>query len=799
MKEKTRGQIIWEKMRDLRETAPVSIDRAVIITRSYKETEGLPMEIRRALAYKKVMEEIPIYIDDMQLLVGDFSSHPMSPTLFPELVVDWVKDYVNQGMYDEQKDGEYGFEMGKRQELDEIIDYWKDKAQKEAFYKYMGEEYVDSMTEANEAGAWIYASATEAQTDKGWNIPDYSRLIKKGLKGLINDLDKSLENLEILDDESYGKMLFLKGLRIMLESSITYAKRYSRLAKEMAEKEADPERKKELETIADVCAKVPENPCETYQEAIQTLLFGRLFIWYDSRANGLGFGRVDQILYPYYKHDTDNGLIDREYATQLAECFRIKIMGLRNLWALTLRQNLTVESHFYNCVLGGQTKDGKDAVNEVSYIWLDAAERVRTPHPTISIRWHENLNRDFALRALEVVKLGMGFPAWFNDKTCIDYLLSKGVSLDDAREYAVGGCVIIDTVGSTGVTWPAILNLGKVFEMAMNDGLDPRTGKQFGPHTGHFEDFDSYEEFTEALYKQIDYWVGYCFEHGKNNLLHRARYFPDMVMSAFFDDCIKKGKSILADGAKYPIDQLYLLPVGVVDVANSLQSVKELVFEKKLITSKELLDALKSNFEGHEDILNMCKSTDKFGNDCEGVDYLVNDIYEHLVELAHSRPKVYGGSLEIAPHSIAFHAGMGVKTGALPNGKLAGASLADGAVSPTQGTDINGPTAVINSAGRIDHTRILGTLFNMKLSPSMMKTEEDREKVLALISTYFGAYGGMHIQFNVIDRETLLKAKANPQEYRNLIVRVAGYSALWTELNPQVHDELIARTENTFG
>lgn len=798
MSDKTRGQIIWEKMRDLRETAPVSIDRAILVTRSYEETEGMPMEIRRGLAYKRVMEELPLYIDDMQLLVGDFSTSPMSPTLFPELVVDWVRDYLDKGLYDQQNEGDYGFELGRKDELLEICEYWKDKAQKESYYKYIGKETVSDMYEANEAGAWIYASSTEAQTDKGWNIPDYSRLIKKGLRGLIEDVDKALSEIPKVDDESYGKHLFLEGLRIMLEASITYARRYSKLAKDMAEKEKDPQRKKELEEISRICSRVPEYPAETFQEAVQALYFGRLFIWFDSRCNGVGFGRVDQYLYPYYRHDIDNGIIDDEYATQILECFRIKIMGLRNLWALTLRQNLTVESHFYNCVIGGQTKDGRDAVNELSYLWLAAAERVRTPHPTLSVRWHENLSLDFALRALEVVKLGMGFPAWFNDRTCMEYLLSKGVSLDDAREYAVGGCVIIDTVGSTAVTWPSILNLGKVLEMSMHDGVDPRTGKQFGPHTGKFENFETYEEFKDALKTQLDYWVGFCLEHGKENLLHRARFFPDIMYSAFFDDCIKKGKSILADGAKYPIDQFYLIPVGVVDVANSLIAVKRLVYENKEISKEELMKALEADFVGYETVHRKLSDVDKFGNDCDEVDQLVADIYNHLVDLAHSKPKIYGGSLEVAPHSIAFHAGMGVKTGALPNGKKAGASLADGAVSPTQGTDTSGPTAVINSAGKIDHSRILGTLFNMKLSPSMMKTEEDRLKVLKLIEVYFGVYGGMHIQFNVVDRETLIKAKENPQEYRNLIVRVAGYSALWTELNPQVHDELIARTENSF-
>ncbi len=794
--EMTRGQKLWSELRERRDSEPVSVERARLITESMKETEGQPYYLRRAKSFEKVMNEFPIYIDDLQLLAGDYSTRPMAAEWFPEIVVGWVQKYMDLGMYENPEAGNYVFEAGKKDVILDVCDYWKNRAAKESFYNYLGQETVDWLYERNEEGAWIYAASTEAQSFKGWNVPDVTRVLKRGFRGLIDDVDESLEKLFVEDEDTFRRKTFLQALKICLEAGIKFANRYSVLAGELAKKETNPQRKKELETISEACARVPEYPARTFQEALQSMFFCHLMIYFESRTNQCGYGRVDQYLYPYYKQDIESGLIDKEYATQLLECFRVKLMGRRNLWNWTQRKALTSEAHFHNCVLGGQTKDGRDAVNELSFLWLDAAERVRTPHPTLSVRWHPNLDPKFAMRAVEVVSKGMGFPAWFNDTPHIEYMLERGATLEEARDYAVGGCVLATVVGKTGVTWPSVMNFGKIFELAMHDGLDPRTGKQFGPHTGKFEDFNTYEEFYDALKTQIMFFIHESIDYVQKAMVYRSQVIPDIFSSALFDDCIKKGLNIQHGGAKYPFNNQYVIPVGAVDVGNCLYALKECVFGGPKIDKKELMKALEADFEGYEDIHKTLLDVPKYGNDEDGVDYLVAEVYSWLCDEVQAIPSLMGGHYEVAPHSIAFHANMGRAVGALPDGRKAGVSLADGAVSPRQGTDTHGPAAVIRSAGKIDHERIHGTLFNMKFMPSALKDESGRMKLYQLIETYFGDYEGKHVQFNIVDKATLLDAKAHPERHRDLIVRVAGYSALWNELNSKVHDELIARTEN---
>lgn len=797
---KTRGQKLWERLRPLRDTEPVSFERAWLVTQSYKETEGMPIFLRRAAAFEKVMTEIPIYLDEGQLLAGDFASRPMCAEIFPEMTIGWIKEYMDNGDYDNQPDeGWYTFEHNRKEQINEICDYWMKNAAKESFYRYLGDDVVNNLYEENEAGAWIYAASTEAQTEKGWNIPDYDRVIRRGFKGLIEDVDAELEKTEIMSDETLKQRTFLEALKSMMLSAIKYANRYADLCNELAGKETDPERKEELLNMAKICAKVPEYPAETFQEAVQSMWFCHLMIYWDSRTIGLGFGRVDQFLYPYYENDIKTGLIDREYATQILECLRVKLSSKRNVFNVTIRAALSNDSHFHNCTIGGQTVDGRDAVNELSFLWLDAAERVRTPHPTISVRWHEQLDTKFALRCLEVVKLGMGFPAWFNDGPTIEYLLERGVTLKEARDYAIGGCVLHNVVGKTPTTWPDVMNYAKMFEMALNDGVDPRTGKQHGPHTGKLTDFETYEDLVEAYKTQIRFFLDKTTNYLKKVSIYRGEMLPETFVSLFFDDCIAKHKSINQGGARYQIDNYYMIPVGVVDVADSLIVLKEKVFgENATISKQEMMDALAANFEGYDDLWKEVDDVPTFGNDVPEVDNIAANIYEWLCDEMQNYKGGYGTTFEVAPHSIAFHANMGLKTGALPSGRKATLSLADGAVSPNQGSDENGPSAVINSAGRIDHTRIFGTLFNMKFMPQALSTVADRQKLLGLIRTFFGTYGGKHIQFNVVDHDTLVDAKAHPENHRDLIVRVAGYSALWCELNESIQDELIARTENAL-
>ncbi len=793
----TRGQKLWEDLKERRGSTPISFERAWLITQAYKETEKQPAFLRRAAAFDKIMRELPIFVTDGQLLCGDFSANLAAAEIFPELTVGWIKDYMEAGNYDRQdEEGFYAFEAGRKEQILEICEYWSVNGAREQFYGFLGEEVVKRLYEENEQGAWIYAASTEAQTEKGWNIPDFSRVIKRGFRGLIADVDAELDRLIITDDQTMKQKNFLTALKQMMESAIAYANRYAKLCRETAKTCDDPARKEELLTMAEACAHVPEHPARTFLEAIQCMWFCHVMIYWDSRTLGLGFGRVDQYLYPYYKKDIEEGRIDKEMATQILECLRVKLCSKRNVYNVTIRAALSNDAHFHNCTIGGQDELGNDAVNELSFLWLDAADRVRSPHPTISVRWHERISRKFMMRALEIVKLGLGFPAFFNDTPSITYMLERGVSLKEARNYAVGGCVLHNPVGCTPTTWPDVMNYAKMFELAMNAGCDPRTGAKYVDGIKPFEEFETYEEFLEAYKSIVLHFLKQTTDYLRNVSIFRGELVPETFVSLFFDDCIKKGRAINQGGAKYQIDTYYMVPVGVVDVSNSLLVLKKHVFGDQTIGKKELLDALKADFEGYDEIYRIASETPNYGNDIEEVDNIVTAHYEWLCDEVQAIPGCYGSHFEVAPHSIAFHANMGLKVGALPCGRKAGITLADGCVSPEQGTDVSGPSAMINSAGRINHERIFGTLFNMKFLPSALAKEEDRAKLAALIRTFFGTYGGKHIQFNVVDKEVLLDAREHPDQHKDLVVRIAGYSALWLELNEDIQNDIIRRTEN---
>ncbi len=788
----SRGQRIWNSLRDLRDNAPVCIDRARLITRAFKETEGQALIIRRAHAFETVMREIPIFINDEQLIVGDFGSKPMAPEFFPDLAASWVVDSS------ENARAMWNFDDDKIEEIIKICEYWDDKSNQNLYSRFVGPEEEALMNEYGEKGSWIFATITENQTGKGWNVPDFERIIKRGFEGIIADIDEELKDLNIISYESHRKRNFLHALRTMLKAGVVYANRYADLAEEMA-KSASPERAKELLTIAKTCRTIPEHPAETFQEALQCVQLCHVMTYWDTFFTGVSFGRVDQYLYPYYRNDIDTGLIDRNYATELIECFRVKQSGKRNFFNGTIKKALTGETHMHNATLGGITVSGKDAVNELSYVWLDAAERAMVAHPTLSIRWHEKIDFDFVMRGLEVCKLGLGFPAWFSDTAAIEYLMSQGASLEEAREWAVGGCVLHTLVGKTPSTIPCVMNLGKVFEVTMNNGRDPlRDNFQIGLKTGEMKDFESYEQFLKAYITQLEHFIELGTKHNNQVRVLRAQNFPETFISSMFDDCIKKGDTIMGTGGRYQINCQYLLTGGCVDVGNSLAAIKKCVFEDHSLTMEQVAEATAANFEGYEDVHKLLCAAPKFGNDDDYVDYIVADLYEHLVKKLAATEGAFGTHFVESPHSLSWHGSMGNSVGALPSGRKAHVALADGAVSPCQGTDVSGPTASINSAGKINQTPIFGTLFNMKLAPSSLKTPEDMLKLAALVKTYLGDYKGKHIQFNVVDREVLLDAQKNPQNHRNLIVRVAGYSALFVELNKTIQEEVICRTENVL-
>jgi len=785
----TRGQKLWRIMRDKRDEGKLSLERARLLTASYKETDGLPAPIRRARAFEKIITEIPIFIDDDQLLVGDFAARPMWAEWYPETAVDWVLRDI------EAHEEAYKVIGGEIEEQKEICEFWKNRCVEYAFLWPISEEERERLFEVTEDRAHIYRLFSRLDRFIGYHVPDYEKLIRDGLLGIIAEVEEELQATSILDDDSFQKVNFLQALVIVYQATIQYARRYAALAREMA-KTAQGRQRQELEKIADICEWVPANPARSFHEAVQTLWFTHVLMQLEAKANGISPGRADQYLYPYYRRDIDEGRLTKEEAIELLECLRVKMSTQRNFSIKSFLEVTSGEAQFHNVTLGGHTPDGKDATNELSYLFLEAAFRTRTPHHTLSIRCHDNLSEDFLLKTAELAATGNGWPAFFNDKPNIEILMDMGASLEEARDYAISGCTTPQIPGKSGPLEPFGLILVKPLELALRDGVDPFTGKQLGPKTGKFEDFKTYEELGEAYKKQTRY---FSHEGAKYFNRHRAlleAMVPRLFDSGLIDDCIKRGKSASGAGPRYWYH--YQLARGMIDAVDSLAAIKKCVYEDGSVSKQELMDALDANFEGKDDVRRLLMSAPKYGNDDDYVDSIAHDLYDWWQRMVTEElDSMYGHKYQANAYSASGHHAAGKKVMALPSGRKAGLSLADGSVSPCQGVDFKGPTAVINSASKIDQRHILSTLLNIKFQPATVKTKEDLKKFVALIKTYFDC-GGRHVQFNVVDRETLVDAQVHPELHRNLLVRVAGYSALFVELDRGVQDEIIQRTHHTL-
>ena len=788
----TRSQKLWSKLLEARPKAPVSQWRARLLTASWKETDGLPAALRRARAFEKIVTEIPIYLDDEQLIAGNFGAFPMATEWRPETNIEWLRDRFEEGRIGQNIKEEDIPEMM------EIASYWKGISVIDSFHQYVGKEEEKRLKELDYLGAKIGRPYFPPLSGQGWWIPDYPKAIRMGLMGILDEVEKEIQAIPIhlVNQQSLDRKIFLESLVIEIKAGIKYAKRHADLARELS-KSATGKRKAELEKIADICEWVPANPARTFQEALQTMWFCHLFIFHDSKYEGISPGRVDQYLYPYYKKDVEEGKLTREEAIELLELLRCHYSSYRLFTEAAHAQFVAADANWFNCMLGGQTADGKDATNELSYLWLEAAKRLGTPHPTLSVRVHEKMNEDFALKAAELCSLGRGYPAFFGDRSNIEFLLSQGVTLEDARDYAIAGCTLASPQGKMVSAKALGINVPKIFELALHDGVDPRTAMQIGPHTGNFVDFNTYEELWEAYRKQVSSIIEQFTVVFNLAGLIQGKVLPQLFPSILTDDCIKRGLPFNAGGCRYEQGMWYMLPQGPIDVADSLAAIKKCVFEDKTITKKQLMSALAANFEGEENqkFRRLLLAVPKYGNDDNYVDLIARDVYSMFDQIVSQIDALYGAKYVQSPHSLTGHGAFGRVTGALPSGRGAGLALADGNASPSQGMDKRGITAVLKSAGKLDQVPMQGLLLNQKLHPSVLKTQDDLKKFISLIKTYLIDYGGKHIQFNVISKETLLDAKAHPNNYKSLVVRVAGYSAFWVELDSVIQDEIISRTE----
>ena len=778
---------------------PLCVEKCVLITESYRETEGEPEPIRQAKAFANVLKKIPIWIDRDEYIVGKAASKPFGVELDPFLAlwdVNQIKELETEGVIVvEEKDWAI---------LEEMASYWKKRnrnyqssqrfVNNETMFKFAKIGIALPPYRLKEEGIGAYAgSGLALYCGLHLGVPDYEGVLKKGLRFYINMAKDELSKLKLYTKKDLKKKFFLEGVMIALSAIIEFAQRYADLARELLEKESDPERRAVLLKIYEACSWVPENPARSFHEAIQS--FWLIYLMCNPSPT-IGMGRFDQYMYPFYKKDRDEGKITDEEVIDLLCELRRKDMSLIRI-ALRpekRKQHAGVgQAKWHNMVIGGVDREGKDATNELTYLILEAAKRVRTPHHTITLRVHDGTPEDLMLKAIEVVKTGIGMPAFVGDKSYIEFLVLNGVPIEDARDYALGGCLDVALPGKGRLVEAPFFVFPKVFEMFLNGGVDPRTGIKIPEDWSvEVEKIGTFREFLGAFKRYmreiLETWIAFV---NSGSVAFWDNYH--LLEATLMEGGIECGLGYLERRMPYDFNGT-ALAVGAINVINSLAVIKKLVFEEGRCSLGELKEALKNDWKGYEEIRKLCLKAPKYGNDNEYVDEIAAEIYNFYADEITKYKTANGARWVPGGISISSMWLGGAITGATPDGRFSGQVLADGSMSPAQGTDTNGPTAVIKSASKINQERFASTLLNMKLHPSCLKTAEDMKKLSALIKTYF-SLGGKHIQFNVVSRETLIEAQKNPERYRDLIVRVAGYSAYFVQLGKAMQDEIIARTE----
>lgn len=782
-----------ERVKHLREqsvnTNPyISTERTELLTDFYHSgvADTVSIPIARALAFRHLLENKTIYINEGELIVGERGPAPKATPTYPELCCHTLADL--EVLNSRKRTHFLVSEDTKRIYREKIIPFWKGKTMRERVFAAMSEEWMNAFNSG------VFTEFME-QRAPGHAVLD-DKIYHKGLLDFKQEIKNRLNNLDYFNDpDAYREEQELKAMEIAADALIIFAERHAEKARELAEQEKNPQRKEELRKLVNVCSHVPAHPPRDFWEALQMYWFVHLGVITELNVwDSFNPGRLDQHLYPFYKKDLEEGKLTKEFAKELLECFWIKF---NNQPAppkvdITHEQSGTYQD-FALINVGGLKEDGTDGVNELSYLILDILEEMRLIQPSVCIQLsNKNLDR-FLKRALEVVKVGFGQPSIFNTDVIIQEFLRAGKSIKDARAGGPSGCVTISAFGKESCTLTGYCNWPKIFELTLNSGVDPQTGKQIGLRTGDPSNFTSFDELMAAYKKQLQYFVDLKVKG--NNIIERlyADYMPAPFMSLLFDDCIAKAKDYHDGGPRY--NSTYIQGVGIGTLTDSFSSVKYHIFDTRKLTMEELLDLLKNNFEASEKIRRMLlNETPKYGNDDDYADSIAQAVFDAYFDLLDGRPNTKGGEYRVNLLPTTVHIYFGRVTGATPDGRKAGRPLSDG-ISPSQGADKNGPTAVIKSAAKIDHAKTGGTLLNQKFMPQLLADETGIAKLAHLVRTYF-KLGGHHIQFNVIDAETLRKAQKNPEEYRSLIIRVAGYSDYFVDIGKELQDEIIARTEH---
>ena len=817
---------LYEKMPE------IEADRAVLLTESYRQTEGEPIITRRAKAFAHILENIPITIREDELIVGSATKAPRGCQVFPEYSFEWLEAEFDTVEH-RTADPFYISEETKRT-LSDVYKYWKGKTTSELATSYMSDEAKLAIDHC------IFTPGNYFYNGIGHLTVDYGKVLAEGYTGIIKEAKNALDKLSQGDADYAKRSHFLNAVIISCEAAIKYAKRYAELATSMAKTTMDVKRRRELEDIAAACRNVPEFGATSFREACQSFWFVQMLLQVESSGHSISPGRFDQYMYPYYKKDLDSGKIAREEAQELMDCIWVKLNDLNKCRDAASAEGFAGYSLFQNLIAGGQDKYGRDATNDLSFMSITATEHVFLPQPSFSVRVWNGTPHEFLIRAAELTRTGIGFPAYYNDEVIIPALQNRGLSLEDARDYNIIGCVEPQKAAKTdGWHDAAFFNMCRPLELVFSQGVDK--GVQIGPRTADVASMSTYEEFESAYREQMNYFISLLVNADNAIDVAHGERCPLPFQSSMVEDCIGRGKSLQEGGAIYNFTGPQ--GFGIANVADAMYAVKKLVFDQKKYTLEFWRDALANNYgkdmDGamaekltrqvvesvlaagkdvteediktiyltvkknraddaakakYDQLLTDIAAVAKFGNDNDDVDAFAREMAYTYTKPLETYKNPRGGVYQAGLYPVSANVPLGAQTGATPDGRLAFTPVADG-VSPSAGKDLKGPTASANSVSKLDHyIASNGTLFNMKFHPSALEGVSGLESFVALVRGYFDQKGS-HVQFNVVSRETLRDAQKNPEKYKSLVVRVAGYSARFTTLSKSLQEDIINRTE----
>ncbi len=795
---------LTERMKEFREEVLdekpyIDAQRAILATLAYKENLNQPRVMVRAKMLEKVLDNMSIYIEDKSLLAGNQATKNRNAPIFPEYTMEFVMKELDQF---EKRDGDVFYITEKtKEQLREIAPFWQNNNLRARGEALLPEE-VRVFMETGVFGMEGKLNAGDAHL-----AVNYERILKDGLRGYEKRVKEYKASLDLTDPESIDKYCFYNAVLIVLEAVRNFANRYSVLAQDLAEKELNQERKIELLEISRICSKVPYEPAETFREAVQSVWFIQLILQIESNGHSLSYGRFDQYMYPYYNRDIKNDTIKESEALELLTCLWIKTLTINKVRSQAHTLSSAGSPMYQNVTIAGQTIDKKDAVNDLSFLVLKSVAQTRLTQPNLTVRYHKNINKHFLDECVEVMRLGFGMPALNNDEIIIPSFMGWQVKEEDAYNYSAIGCVETAVPGKWGYrcTGMSYINFPRMLLCTMNNGVDLTSNKRFTKGYGYFTEMESYEELLKAWDKTIREITRYSVI--VENVIDKAseRDVPDILCSALTDDCIARGKTIKEGGAVY--DFISGLQVGIANMADCLAAIKKLVYEEKKITRQELWNAILDDFSSPENkkIQEMLiREAPKYGNDDDYVDQLIVEAYDSYIEEIEKYPNTrynrgpIGGIRYAGTSSISANVGQGMSTMATPDGRNAFEPLAEGC-SPAHNSDKNGPTAVFKSVSKLRTNKITGgVLLNQKMTPQMLSTEENRQKLELLIKTFFNRLHGYHVQYNIVSKETLIDAQKHPEKHKDLIVRVAGYSAFFNVLSKKTQDDIIGRTEQSL-